>query len=354
MKKVFSILFCTVFFAVCAFFSLGMIIPGASNAAGNADGFPQLVSDGKIDHLFGNKLEEWFSENFAFRNSVVDAFSDLKMNIFDEGNSQVIVGKEDFLFFSDTLDCYLGKNMMSEEELSRAAETLLHIQNTAEASDAEFLFVCAPNKNTVYGNMMPDRYHRNEKATELDLFYEKLDTLGVNYTDLRCVLADAAKNSLVYHKRDSHWNGLGAMTAFSAVCDSIGKTMPDLSGRGPIAVHDFEGDLDALLFPGKVRYDDDVTYDFDGLYIYTSAFATPMDITITTRGGGDGRLLMYRDSFANALLPYAASTFSEVRFERTTPYNTELIDSFDADFVIVEIAERNLGNLALYGDFAEE
>ena len=57
---------------------------------------------------------------------------------------------------------------------------------------------------------------------------------------------------------------------------------------------------------------------------------------------------MYRDSFANALIPYAASSFSEVRFERAVPYNTKLIDSFDADYVIVEIAERNIKDLIDY------
>ena len=350
MKKAFYILFCVIFFGICTVFSLGMLIPGTSEAAENTDSLPDIVSDGKINHTFGNDLESWFSENFAFRNTIVDVYSELKLNMFSEGNSQVIAGKDDFLFFDETLDCYMRNNRMSDDEIRACAETLLHVQNEAESLGAEFLFVCAPNKNTIYHEMMPDRYLRNDVMSDLDRLYEELDLLGVSYTDLRSTLSDAAADELIYHKRDSHWNGAGAKLAFEQICDRFGVTPVGLADRGPVTVNDFEGDLDALLFPGKIRYDNNTTYDFDGLYVYTSAFATPMDITITTRGGGDGKLLMYRDSFGNALIPYMASSFSEVRFERTTPYKTDLIGSFDADFVIIEIAERNLRNLALYGD----
>ena len=74
-----------------------------------------------------------------------------------------------------------------------------------------------------------------------------------------------------------------------------------------------------------------------------------MDIRIATRGGGSGKLLMFRDSFANAMIPFAASAFSEVRFERASPYadNIGLLDSFNADFVVAEIAERNLRDLII-------
>ena len=107
-----------------------------------------------------------------------------------------------------------------------------------------------------------------------------------------------------------------------------------------------QGDLDALLFPGKTLYDRDVTYDFEGLFMFTTAYSTPMDLVISARSGGTGKLLMFRDSFANAWVPYAASTFREIRLERVTPYRTDNFASFKPDFVVVEIAERNLGTLA--------
>ena len=87
-------------------------------------------------------------------------------------------------------------------------------------------------------------------------------------------------------------------------------------------------------------------YTYDGQYIYTSAFSTAMDMTITTRSAGEaGTLLCFRDSFASAMLGDLAISFSGAQFERAVPYRIDLLETVRADVVIVEIAERNLRTL---------
>lgn len=345
MYKFLSILFCTVFFGICVFFSAGLLLPGAADSAEERESMHALTSENGINSNFGNEFEEWFSKNFAFCDAVTDLYSTLKMNLFAEGNDQVVVGRENFLFFGDTTADYIGTSAMTEEEIAAIASALKNLQAQTEEQGAEFLFVCAPNKNTIYSEMMPERYQKSNAAANLDRLYAALDNHSVPYLDLRPVLLEAKEDALIYHKRDTHWNGVGAKAAFEHAASAFDVTLPDLSGRGPSMVNNFEGDLDALLFPGKVMYDSDVTYDFNGLYVFTSAYSTPMDIVITARGGGEKKLLMYRDSFANAWIPYAASSFAEIRLERVTPYRTEYIESFEPDCVVVEIAERNLRTL---------
>lgn len=355
MKKFASAVFCCLFFGICTFFSLGMLFSDSGEDE-KRDALPQLFlteesSEGehsakRINHSFGTEYEEWLSENFAFRDPIADLFASLKMNGFGEGNDQVIVGKDDFLFFNDTTADYIGTSVMTDEEIALIAEALLRLSRLAEENGARFLFVMAPNKNTVYGEMLPDRYVKSEEASNADRLYEALRRLDVPYLDLRSVLIEAAEDELVYHKRDTHWNGVGARLAFEKMAAEFGVALPDLSGRGPITDTKFEGDLDALLFPGKTMYDTDITYNFEGLFVFTTAYSTPMDLVISTRSGGNGKLLMFRDSFANAWIPYAASTFRETRMERVTPYRTDAIVSWKPDFVVVEIAERNLSTLA--------
>jgi len=345
LKKLGSVLYCAVFFAICAFFSLGLLLGEGVAGSVDRDTVPALVNEEGLNQKIGTEYEKWFSENFAFRDSVVDLFSSLKETLLLEGNDQVVVGKENFLFFGDTTADYLGQSVLTAEEIDAIAEGLASLQEKARAQGADFLFVCAPNKNTIYGSMMPDRFLKGEGATNMDLLYAALREKGVAYLDLRPILTKAANEELIYHKRDSHWNGRGAEIAFGAVAEHFGFSMADLTGRGPYVTQDFEGDLDALMFPGETRYDENVTYEFEGLYAYTSAFSTPMDLVITARGGGEGKLLMFRDSFANAWIPYAASSCREIRLERATPYRTQYIDSMKPDYVVVEIAERNLYTL---------
>lgn len=129
------------------------------------------------------------------------------------------------------------------------------------------------------------------------------------------------------------------------IAKKLGFTLVDFDSLEFSDKQDLRGDLDTLLYPDSIKYDSNPTWDFSEQFIYTSAFSSTMDMQITTRGAGKGKLLIFRDSFANALIPMLASSFEEARFERAIPYRIDLLDSFDADYVIVEITERNLRSL---------
>lgn len=342
MKKLLCGVYCAAFFALLAFFSLGMLLPGASVAEEGASEMPSLIEDGVINNDFGDMFENWFQKSFAYRSEVVSAFSTLRERVFATGNDQVTVGRDGFLFFNESLDNYTGEDRMTDAEISAAADSLASMAEYAAQHGAEFLFVCAPSKAEIYPEMLPARFEAAGES-ECDRLFAALSQRGVRYADLRPALAAAKEETLIYHRRDSHWNGRGAAAAFGGITSALGVSAPDFGEFTRSS--DFAGDLDRLLYPGEVRYDDDETQDMTGRYAFMSAYSTPMDMTISSRSAGEGALLIFRDSFANALIPYLASTFGEVRFERTNPYRLELLNSFRADTVIVEIASRNLRDL---------
>lgn len=345
LTRIALILYCALFLLVCLFFSAGMLF---GRAEGSADSGPEphLIEEGRVNDDFGNQFEKWFSKSFAFRDRVVDMFSFLRENILSAGNDQVIVGKDRFLFFGETAGGYISENRMSDEEIDAAAEAVGALSRYAGEHGARFLFVAAPNKNTVYPEKMPSQYLRSDEPTELDRLLDKLDDSGTPYLDLRPVLLQAKTDGLLYHKRDTHWNAYGAGIAYREIMQTLGlKNTADPDETGEIR-KDFRGDLDALLYPGKTRYDENIEYNRADRYVFTSAHATDMDMVITTRSAGEnGRLLVFRDSFANALIDYMACDFSDVRFERALPFNAGQLEKEHFDFVIIEIAERNLRNL---------
>ncbi len=347
-KTIGTLLFCILFFCLCTFFSVGMLIPGASSAVEGAE-MPVLITDGRISDGFGDDFEAWFSKRFAFRGTVVDLFSSLKEHLFHTGNDQVIVGDDGFLYFADTLDSFLRENPLTEDELAAIGDALSNLNTYAKAHGARLLFICAPNKNTIYPEYMPARYRMAQPDTlsDLDRLFAFLGAkTEVEFLDLRPALTAAKEEHLLYHRRDSHWNGYGAHIAYAAIMAHLDLPTPDFTALPRTDITTHEGDLDRLLYPGTVKYDDNTVYNYDGQYIYTSAFSTEMDMTITTRSAGEaGKLLCFRDSFASAMLGDLAISFSQMQMERAIPYRLDLLETTDADVIIIEIVERNLRSL---------
>ncbi len=350
-----AVLFTAAFFGLCVFFSLGMLLPGAADAADSGD-MPSLLVDGTVSDTWRDDFEEWFSKHFAYRDVLVDAFSVLKEKVFHTGNDQVLVGRDGFLFFRETLPDYTGSAPMTDEELTAAADALKRLSDYAEAHGADFVFLCAPNKNTVYPEKMPSLPARtaDPDASNLSRLLPLLDERGVVYADVRPLLAEAKKDRLVYHRRDTHWNNEGARIAAAAVYGTAGREVPEPLTRISEAVrHDFQGDLDSLLYPKKPRYDDEYVLMTDEGYKTVAGASSLMSLDIRTENAladaDASDVLMFRDSFGSALIPYFASTAASARSHRAVPYRIDFLEeTADGDsprLVVIEIAERNLRSL---------
>lgn len=348
MKKYLPAVYLAVVMAICLFFSVGAIFlrPDADAEGRELTPMPSLRNeDGSLNLDYTAGLENVFAERFALRSQLVTANSLLKAGLFGTGTDQVIVGRDDYLFFGETLDCYLGRSPMSDDEIAAAADALAAMQAYAEANGADFLFAPAPNKNTVLGGYMPVRYLPAEGESDLDRLFGALDARQVDYLDLRAVLTASGSADGLYHKRDTHWNGEGARVAYDAILDALGRDHDDFAAAPRQTVSDFPGDLDALLTPTLSRTDENIVYETPA-FRYTSNYATPMDLIISTAcATGEGSALIFRDSFGSAMIPYFSAAFADVRYERANPYRIDQLARQGADVVIVEIAERNLRDL---------
>lgn len=345
MKKSLCIVYLAVVMAICLFFSIGAFFfrPDAEAEGRELTPMPSIRhEDGSLNFDYTAGLEPVFAERFALHSQLVTANSWLKAGLFGTGTEQVIVGRDGYLFFGETLDNYTGKNPMTDEEISAAADALAALAAYADGQGAKFLFAAAPNKNTVYGEYMPARYLPAEGESDLDRLYAALDIRGVPCIDLRPLFTEDG----LYHKRDTHWNGEGARLAYAAMMDALGLEHDDFASAPKTTVTDFPGDLDALLTPTLVRYDDNIVRTLPG-FRYTSKFATSMDLIISTASdtAPDRAALIFRDSFGSALIPYFSASFSDVRYERANPFRLDQIERKAVDVVIVEIAERNLRDL---------
>ncbi len=204
------------------------------------------------------------------------------------------------------------------------------------------MFICAPNKNTIYPEYMPDNFLQ-AAGSDAQRVVQGLAERQVATPNL--VEIFGKKGAQLYHQLDSHWNNRGAAIAAETVLSLVGIEV-SYSHLAYTERRDFDGDLADMLYPdGLTKKDSQVYYKHVFSYQYLSTVRTAMEMEITTqREDQSGRLLMVRDSFGSSLIPFLADAFEECRFTRQSMTKV-LAETEGHDVVILEIAERNLRNL---------
>lgn len=342
MKKAYVILVV----ALCCLPMLLFPIAGEKTSAEKRElaAFPSLFEEGRFNASFSQELDAWITDHFSFRSELITANNLLKATLFSTSDEdQVIVGQEGWLYFAETADDYLGQNRMSEGEIESVASVLRLMEEYVAGRGGRFVFAVAPNKNTVYPEYMPSYYRRTQKETNLDRVTRRL--AGEAYfADLKGALLACGEQT--YHARDSHWNNLGALQGYNAIMKAAGRPHETYAGEDWEWRRIWEGDLDAMIFP-KLGYKDlQAVFSTEWSYTYTSNFHSEEDILIATRNEeAEGSLLVFRDSFSNALLPFLAEQYETAKFSRAVPYTLHELETTAYTTVVVEIVERNLGNL---------
>ena len=335
-NKIISILFAVVFLTLCLSLSIGTLVFGPAGAAANEKvaEFPALKTEEGINKDFFADLQKYVNDRFFLRQKLITLDRRLSNALGASGEDKVIAGKDGWLFFADTLGDFTGTNPMSSRELFSAASNVALMDEYCRKTGREFTFIVAPNKNSLYGEFMPD-YGVTAKTSNVKTFHNLLQQLGVSYVDLFAAFGEVEEP--LYFAHDSHWNSKGAALGADLINAAFGVSTDYFGGDFSSAVP-HEGDLYAMVFPGAQDPETDPVYGGELNFIFTSKATQPDAITLQTEGTGSGSLLCYRDSFGMLLFPYLADSFASAKFSRAVSYDL----TGSEDYVAIELVERNL------------
>lgn len=317
--------------------------------------FPALFEDGKLNTAFFAGVGDYLADRFTLRTQLVEMQSDLKGAFGVSSEEDVILGTDGWLYFQKTMPDYTGETSLSDYQAARLQKVGELMAEYVESHGAAFALTVVPNKATVYPDNLPYYYRVPDSYEVTKPYCDSPTPLYVLnqaladsdwYVDMTAALT-ADTDTLLYHKRDSHWNNLGARVGYDALMSAVGGNAGAYADTPYRIEAVWDGDLDALL--GSSYKDEQAVWQTDFTYDYTSRYRSEEDILITTEcADGEGHLVMFRDSFANALLPLLAQQYATATFSRALPYALDLTEIEGADTVIVEIVERNLHNLLAY------
>lgn len=347
MKKKGYLLYIIIVFAILLVPFLGMSFWATDRTTENTtlSEWPAFVKDGKPNINYLEDMGDYFEDHFAFRLQMLTANAMIWSKGFDTSTTdQVVTGKDDWLYFSGTMDDYTGRDLLSDRELKAIVHNLSLMDSYVEFCGGRLIVTVAPNKNTLYNSAMPYYYQKGE-TSNLERLVPLLEEAGIEYVDLTETFQN--EDEVLYFKRDSHWNNKGALLAYNTIMDAMGREHETYANVPTVTEKDHIGDIDEILYPLAAESEENIYYSKDWGFDYANDVTDNMDEWIeTVNPDKDGTLLMYRDSFGESILPFFADEYNKAYFSRLVPYNMENLIQYQPDTVIVERVERQIDAFA--------
>lgn len=311
------------------------------------------------DGSFEEAVDLYLTERFPLRNACrsLRAVSELSLGKMEVG--QVILCK----------DQSLVKHLETDERIfSGNIRGLVALEEAATEAGLPVTLAVAPRSMDVRGKVLPTAFAVDGTP------YETLARLLPGTVDLRKI-----SESSCWYRTDHHWTTAGAYQGYLTISPMLGISPFDESAFTPTTVSDsFYGTTDAAAgIPGVpsdtvtlYRYPEDTSFTvsqngtpapLDGFYdmskletrdkygvFFGGNFAT-LEITKSAVSGEERpTLLVYKDSFANALLPFLARHYNILAVDPR--YAKEPLSVFlqQADAVLILVGMQSLGETRMF------
>jgi hypothetical protein len=309
---------------------------------------------------FRKDMDAYVADRFPARPYLIAGLNALRSPFGVSGSERVVIGREGWLFFDNGTHLGAARNdpALSPAEVTSILTTLAGRTEAAAAKGARYLVLIPPQKETVYPQMGPAWYRGPDPARPgamLPRLAEASQAGEVLY--LHDALARQTHWGLkTFSPLDTHWTGLGAYEGYATLMrrlQALGLT------DGPRPLTDFREAHPAPYDPhdlaqmlgggGRARIDypqfSDPAADLAMKTTWLTANQTWTGAQVIDTGQvGKPVVLITRDSFSNALLPFLYSHFSRLilAHNQDGAWREDLIDRFKPDLVILEVVESGL------------
>ena len=327
---------------------------------------PEFSWQALKDGTYTTAVEEYFADQFPLR----DEWTGLK------ARTEQLLGKHLFNGVYLCGDTLISKVEPPEGDLDQ--KNLEYVSRLAEKLEIPVCLGLIPSAAEIWADQLP----AGAESWDQQAFLEQAEALGLPMVDFLGALS-AHADEPVFYRTDHHWTTLGAFYGANAVLEAMGKEPLSKGDFTPQTVtEDFNGTLYSSsgvhwLTPDTMEFwvedtgleitswrtgapEPGVLYDRSYLEVKDkySAFLggnQPLCVIRNASMAGQGKILLVRDSYSDALAPFLAQRFEEVhlldpRYYRvpTAQYAEE--NGIDAVVVLYSIpnfiTDRNLVLLA--------
>ncbi len=356
MKKFLNFVTVALFLLICAFPIYGLLLPGASDDAG--ENRVLAAWPGSFDP---KGIEDWFDDHFAFRGAMTSLYNRLSASTGVRIINNVAIGQDGWLFYTadGSLEDMKREIHYTDEELAAVCEAQQKAKDYLEAQGISYYLMICPDKHTVYPEHLPESLQGYAGESRFDGLLEALtERTDVPVIDTRQRVIDEKANHTVFFKTDTHWNQYGAFVGYTQLIHRIAEDYPNVRiiTRDDCTVTENpdwqEGDMAEFLGQEDILRDTEVIFTVNGSNLvrletkYPETSPDPERPIIQLVNPDHPELpsaVVFRDSFCRMLYPMLADSFSKVTFVWTTSVLDYVVQGEKPDLVIMEYVERYSG-----------
>ncbi len=325
--------------------------------------FPEFTAERLDNGDFQNDIDEYLSDHVAARNFFAGFSAYYELLTGRNGSNGIYLGSDSFLFPEPTEDSGL---------LSQNAG---YIKEYADYSEIPVYMTLIPSTGYINSSKLPANHKEYNDGELIGSFKNKLGE-NITFIDVTETFAQKAADEQLYYKTDHHWTSLGAYECYKLLGESMGYTplgesdflKESVGGfygtsysksalwsippenielwsnknqpAGSVSVEINDGGKiktsDSYFFREQLENDDKYPVFLDGNHSL---------VKITNRNADGGRLVVVKDSYAHAIVPFLSQNYSEVIMADLRYYKKDisaLAEEENADAVLILYSLDNM------------
>ncbi len=322
--------------------------------------FPEFNIDTVLSEEFMNGFEEYFSDRFIMREEWINI-----KNNFDR-----LLGKKEIkdIFTEDgrMMEAWKG---WDEKSVSENLDAMKKFADVHAENEQKIYFMLSPNAQEIYKDTLPAFCGAADQKSFIDMCYGISD--NITPIDIYSCLY-SARNDYIFYRTDHHWTSGGAFLAYRDAGEYMGFTPYSIDKFNIEHASDtFRGTLYSQTLDNSIKPD---IIDFyipvtgepkltltagsgensetrDSLYFreyidkkdkYSSFLGLNVPVieinTELSEDNDKGSLLIFKDSYANSLIPFLVNHYSKITVLDlryiNTPFDTIDIDTNSYDSIL--------------------
>lgn len=325
--------------------------------------FPELPSQKRSLRSFTHDLDGYLKDNFGFRGWLLTQYHLLKYRLFGDyetGSAHVLFGKHGWLFYTQhgQIDHARGRRVPSFKLMEEWAARLKAQHDAAVQRGATYLAVVAPNKNSIYPEMLPTWAQRPHGMPAIDTVIEFIRARHpeIAVLDLRSAIR-ANRRLPMFVATDLHWTEPAGYVASKTIVEFLRQRYPELPEPKRLSDYviteslDVGGDLAAhinlrsilreYIYPMAARNGSFVPPSTESQYLRLPQLSPSHPTVVYKNDAAQLRLVVFRNSFFNVVHKFIAPHFREtVIFWRE--FEPSYVDAVKPDIVIRQFLEMEL------------